>query len=427
VEDALAADWAPNGRDLAVVRRDGEHGTWRLEFPIGTLLQESVAAVRKVRVSPRGDRLAFETAGAHELSVWSSEDGVTKVRSGIADLAWAPRSGELWYTTVSRGTTEIHALSAAGSDRLVASLPGDFALADVSDGGSVLLARVVESAEILESEPGKTWDRNLSNFDRSLLMSVSRSGDRVVFLELGMAGDRAGRALYVGSSDGSPPKKLGEFGSLDAALSPDGKYVLTAGSAESGLQLVPTGAGEAIPVPTDGLHDVDSEGFLPDGRAIYFRAAETGHRARVWVQDLASGRRRAVSPEGVGRPFVSTDGRFFCLEYPDGRWALYPAAGGDGEPVRGLESGEIPIRWTSDARGLYVRGDAAEGGESLVTTRVYRLDPWTGRRELWKVIPPVSPSTGGGISRILFADDGRKCFYTHHRWSSDLFLVDGLR
>jgi hypothetical protein len=58
---------------------------------------------------------------------------------------------------------------------------------------------------------------------------------------------------------------------------------------------------------------------------------------------------------------------------------------------------------------------------------MHRLDPWTGRRELWKEIRPVNPLAGGTIGRILFSADGKTCVYTHHRFSSELFLVEGLK
>jgi hypothetical protein len=60
-------------------------------------------------------------------------------------------------------------------------------------------------------------------------------------------------------------------------------------------------------------------------------------------------------------------------------------------------------------------------------TRLYRLDPRTGRRELWKEIPPVNPSAGGAIGLILISADGKKVVYSHHRYTSELFVVEGLR
>ncbi len=93
----------------------------------------------------------------------------------------------------------------------------------------------------------------------------------------------------------------------------------------------------------------------------------------------------------------------------------------------GILPGEEPIRPTADGR-LYVRGaDELRPGETLMTTRVYRLDPFTGQRELWKEIPPVNPRAGGGISSILFSADGKICVYTHHQYSVELILAEGLK
>jgi hypothetical protein len=57
----------------------------------------------------------------------------------------------------------------------------------------------------------------------------------------------------------------------------------------------------------------------------------------------------------------------------------------------------------------------------------YRLDPWSGRRELWKEIAPISPSTGGGIGSIRFAADGKICAYTHLRYTAEILVADGLQ
>jgi hypothetical protein len=130
-------------------------------------------------------------------------------------------------------------------------------------------------------------------------------------------------------------------------------------------------------------------------------------------------------------PVLSGDGRFFCARENDGVWYLYPteATGTtEGEKVVGLLPGETPTQWTEDGKFLYVRaGDELRPGEAAVTTRVYRLDPRTGRRELWKEIRPVNPSAGGAIGTIVFSADGKSCVYTHHRYTSELFLVEGLK
>ena len=124
---------------------------------------------------------------------------------------------------------------------------------------------------------------------------------------------------------------------------------------------------------------------------------------------------------------LSGDGRFLCALAADGDWTLYSTETTQADKVVGILPGEEPIQWTADGR-VYVRGaDELRPGETAIVTRVYRLDPRTGRRELWKEIPPVNPSGGGVIGTIFFSADGKTCVYTHHRYSSELFLAEGLK
>ena len=57
LENVYLADWSPDGRDLAVVRRVGQRN--RLELPIGKVLYASPKDVDDIRFSPRGNRLAI--------------------------------------------------------------------------------------------------------------------------------------------------------------------------------------------------------------------------------------------------------------------------------------------------------------------------------------------------------------------------------
>ena len=55
--DVFYADWAPDGKTLAVVR-GGTEGT-TLEYPLGTVVYRSTGFVSDPRISPSGDRIAF--------------------------------------------------------------------------------------------------------------------------------------------------------------------------------------------------------------------------------------------------------------------------------------------------------------------------------------------------------------------------------
>ena len=215
------------------------------------------------------------------------------------------------------------------------------------------------------------------------------------------------------------------------AASADGAWILAWQWGTTGLFLVPTGPGLPRKIETPGVErtflELDRLRFLPDGRGFVFTGTETGHRPRTWVGGLDGEKPRAVTPEDARRPVLLGDGRSVCARAADFDWYLYPIESGQARKVLGLLPGEEPFDSTPDGL-LYVRGaDELRPGETLMTTRVYRLDPQTGRRELWKEIPPRDPRTGGAVSTILFSADGKTCVWTHIRYSTELVLAEGLK
>jgi hypothetical protein len=133
LESVTWADWSPDGSDLAVVhvRPEGQ----RVEFPIGHVLHETRGNITHLRVSPRGDRVAFieHAAGSEQTG-----DSVVAIdRSGakgtlssdwgnVWGLAWLPDGGEIWFAAVRRGEAfkALRAVTLAGKERLVARLLG---------------------------------------------------------------------------------------------------------------------------------------------------------------------------------------------------------------------------------------------------------------------------------------------------------------
>ncbi len=63
LENVSEADWAPDGKTLAVVHEVA--GKYRLEFPPGKVLYETAGWIRLARVSPKGDRIAFMDLPTH--------------------------------------------------------------------------------------------------------------------------------------------------------------------------------------------------------------------------------------------------------------------------------------------------------------------------------------------------------------------------
>ena len=424
LEEVLFADWAPNGTDFAVVHRIGNRG--RLEFPIGkTVSDDEEILLNHPRVSPKEPGLAFKDWAELRFARGSAPTRRLTANTSAWESAWHPRTGEIWYTDHTAGT-EIHAITTAGRDRLVYSMPGDYILYDISTDGRVLLGRVSERAEIRGSFPGESGERNLSYFDSS--EAVALASDNLFFNE-GATVDGIG-ATYVRPTDGSAPKRLMAAGRAHAA-SADGAWILAWQWGTAGLFLVPAGPGLPRQIETPGVErtflELDRLRFLPDGRGFVFTGKEAGHRPRIWVAGLNGEKPRAVTPEDVRRPVLLGDGRSVCARAADFDWYLYPIGSGQARKVLGLLPGEEPFDSTLDGR-LYVRGaDELRSGETLMTTRVYRLDPLNGRRELWKEIPPDRSGVGGAISSILFSADGKTCVWTHIRYSTELVLVEGLK
>jgi serine/threonine protein kinase len=71
-EHVREADWAPDGSDLAVVRR--ADGFERLEFPLGKVLYQTSGYISDIRFSPSGDRIAFA-----DHPVYSDDAGAVAV------------------------------------------------------------------------------------------------------------------------------------------------------------------------------------------------------------------------------------------------------------------------------------------------------------------------------------------------------------
>src|SRR5262249_54031804 len=135
----FAADWAPDGTRMAVIRFGIRPGA--LEYPRGKTIYESAGWLSDVRVSPSGSEVAFidhplrgddagnisvvDTKGAKRIlsADWASADG----------LAWSPSGNEVWFTAARTGLTRaLYAVSLSGKLRPIAAFPGTLMLCDIS-------------------------------------------------------------------------------------------------------------------------------------------------------------------------------------------------------------------------------------------------------------------------------------------------------
>jgi Tol biopolymer transport system component len=428
-EDVQAADWAPDGKDLAIVRMVDGHN--RLEFPIGKVLYDAGASgwISYPRISHDGTMVAFmdhptfPDDGGY-VSVVDREGhkkSLTPLYAAEAGVAWSPRGDEIWFAAAEVGNNTLHAATLSGKVRPLASVTGNLTLHDVTPDGRVLLSHDTLRSGIFGLAPGESRERDLSWLDWSNVADLSPDGKTMVFLESGEGGG-PGYSVYTRATDGSPPVRLGE-GSAQS-LSPDGKWVFSIvhlTTDRTGV-LLPTGAGDPKPVPTQGLLLTNAT-WLPDGKRILLTANEPSRGSRLYILELDGGKTRAVSPVGyTAYPrTVSPDGRRVAARGPDNRVYIYPLDGGEPTSLAGLGVDDIPCGWTPEGRDLYVfrRGE--------FPGRVFRLDFATGEKSLWKNFAPGDPAGILTIGAPRMTPDGKAYVYAYNRILSDLFLATGIK
>jgi len=332
-------------------------------------------------------------------------------------FSWSPEGDELWFTRSTE--RRLSAVTPAGRERVLASLPGEFTLQDVSRDGRILLERVSGSAELRGFAPGDTAERDLTWLDNSDAADLSADGKTFLFTESGSGGG-ASRAVYKRQMDGSPPVRLGDGTAL--ALSPDGKWAMC--KLNEQLVLLPTGPGETKTFHGDSITSYQAAGWFPDSRRIWFNSVEPGHGVRCQAQDIEGGKPVRVLPEGWRGGLVSPDGRSFAAVSADGKFALLSLERADlpPQPIPGLVQGDQFVRWTSDPASIFVAHE-----DSSNRVRVDRVELSSGRRVLVKTFQPAEPLGSGDVASALVSADGKAWIYSYTRYFSDLFVVEGVR
>jgi hypothetical protein len=188
------------------------------------------------------------------------------------------------------------------------------------------------------------------------------------------------------------------------------------------LFLLPTKAGVRR-VATDDSIDHVAGGFTPDVKQIVFAGNEPGKGIRLYVQDLAGGKPRAISPEGGGLPviWVSPDGKFVQGVDAEGRRLLYPLDGGDPRPIPGIHPDEHMSGFSADSKSVFVHNFAG------LPSMIIRLDLATGKRTDWKQIAPADAAGVDAIGGIGITPDEKSYVYSYSRTLSDLYVVEGLK
>ena len=270
-ESVLAADWRPDGSELAIVRSGS--GKDVLEYPIGrTLYDPSPGHITHIRVSPSGDAVAIlvhpvsgDTAGA--VALVDLEGRATTLSTGwnsVLGLAWSPDGQEIWFTGTRTGAAQaLHAVSRTGQERQLLAAPATLTLHDVSPDGRALVSRDAWGAGVMARAIGADRERDLSWLDGSMAWDLSADGSTTV-LEEAWEGGGTARSIYLRTLDGAPAVRLGD--GVPLALSPDKQWVLSTPVAGDRLVLLPTGVGQPRTLPAGPLASYFPGGAVPARR-----------------------------------------------------------------------------------------------------------------------------------------------------------------
>jgi serine/threonine protein kinase len=428
------ADFSADGSNFAVVRRVG--GRALLEFPPGTTLYETVGDIFFPRISPSQDRVAFvdrpqsgyTTGVVRVVDLAGKSIAASESYDALEGLAWRDEE-EVWFSGNADGEeAAIRALSLSGRSREVLRGAGSLVLHDVSKDGRVLVAQEKRKFETAGLASGEKKERDLSWLDRTYVEDLTPDGRTMVFHEAGMGGFLIAKApegvAFLRAMNGSAPVRLAMGQPL--ALSPDGKWaIVVTDRAQSKIELFPTGAGAPRPLPGGTVQQYFDAWWFPDGRRVLIAGNESGRPRRLFVQEIAAGDPRPLTPEGVwtAENAISPDGAWVAAGPDQEPMSGYPVEGGDPRPLAGLSPQEYVLRWSSDGRHVFV----ADRGLDKLPAPIFRVDIDSGRRETWKELMPSDPAGVSGLAWICLTPDGESHVYTYVRRLSDLYLVEGLR
>jgi hypothetical protein len=425
--DVRWADWDAQG-NLAVVNYVDGHS--RLEYPIGKVVYQTGGWISNIRFSPQGDRIAF----MHHPALWDNRGAVCMVdRAGHVQalteeyeseqgVAWHPNRKEVWFTAAEKGTNlNLMGVSLSGKMRTVLDLPLGITLQDIAPDGSVLVALNSKRLAMAFSTLGSKEDVELSWHDWNVAKAISHDGKFVLFEDASEAAGR-GYAVALRKLDGTFPVRLGD-GSA-GGLSPDGKWAISVSTGEpQQMTLLPIGPGQSRSVDISGLEHIQSgwARFLADGQRIIANGNEQGHATRCYVLEIASGKPKAVTPEGTVCGPSSPDSSLVVGVGTNSAVAIYPIGGGSSRLIPGLEAGFLPVEWSSDGSVLY----GYHTGE--LPSRIYKVGIDGGKQTMLQELRPGVPAGVVMVAPVVANRDGTRYAYSYNQTLSVLYLISGLR
>jgi eukaryotic-like serine/threonine-protein kinase len=425
-KDVIAADYAPDGKALAVVR----HGNRKvqLEYPVGNVLYTTSGYLDYVRVSPSGKQVAFLEHPVYEddrgwVSVVDAAGNrklLTKEYGGIQGLAWRS-GGEIWFSAADEATDQrVYGVELSGKAREVLTVPQRTRVMDIATDGRVLLSNEQYRTEITALDPttGKE-KRGLEWFNGSSIPDISPDGKAIVFMEWGGPAGLLYLVVYR-KLDGSAPVALGP--GTAAKFSPDGTTVAAAIlTRPPQVVLHPIGTGESRRLPAGDIVSLVHVAWFPDGKHLLLTGAAEGQSLRTYVMDLEGGKPQSLGPADFRGTAVAKDGKQIAGRNASGEVVVFDRETQMVRVVPGIGPQDDFDRWTEDGQALLVSSGTPMAAE------MYRVEVATGKRTLLQTVE-LREKAGSVLKlRPQYSENSKTYVYDTRRILGSLYVAEGLR
>ena len=424
VARVVDASYDADGQKLALAHWDG--GKLLVEWPQGKVVYETQNEIAALRVSPRGDAIAFiehtvrDDDRGHVVTVDAAgaKRAIGRDWYSLNGLAFGPGGHEVWISaSVGVEQRKIYGLALDGeaaAERVVAAVPGDVFLLDVDAGGRALVGIWSVYNRIIGFPPGATKARDLAWYDRDELMDFTPDGKLILFYD-GSAVTGTTYQVFMRPTGGEPAARIGTGRGF--ALSADGKLALVSPEPPwKSLALLPTGLGEPRIQPAGQISDYAAARFTSRSDRWVVLGRTAGQRDfRLWVED--DGKPPvAIGPDRVfGLSSVSPDDKWIAARTAEGT-VLVPLDGSQVKPVDGLGTDVIALGFTADGKGLIIgRRDQGVFSYELATKKSVPI-----------FASPLMASAGQ-ITTAFFTRDAKAWVYETKVASTELYLIEGLR
>jgi Tol biopolymer transport system component len=421
----IAADYAPDGKTLAIVRKANRKV--QLEYPAGKVIYTTAGYLDYMRVSPSGNEVAFlehpvygdDRGWVSVVDIAANHKQLTREFSTTQGLAWSRNGKEVWFNAADSTDRQLFGVSLSGKQRAILTAPQNTRLLDIAADGRVLLCNEQQRTQVAGIDPATGKERTrMEWFDASVMGDILPDGKAVVFLEWGGPAGPLYLVVYR-KLDGSAPVALGPGG--NPRFSPDRTTVASPLlTRPPQVVLNPTGAGESRRLPVGEITSLKSVAWFPDGKHLLLLGATEGQPWRTFEMDLEGGKPQALGPADFTGVAVAGDGKRIAGWNAAAEAVVFDRETQKLQVIPGIDPHETLQKWTEDGQALLLYSSTPW------EARIYRVEVPSGKRALLHTVDPGENAGSTIPMRLAYAEDSKTYVYSTVRVLGTLYVVEGL-